>query len=120
VVRHRGGLLQCAAVLEVRGDFRRAEAVIAELGGDAGRRRAPADHGVWGREVRVSWPRPVRDGPEQRPLGVAAQAEPVEIGGQVLFKFYGGFIPAQNLSRKPPSQRRRPIPASAILKHHLA
>jgi hypothetical protein len=38
------------------------------------------------RSVRVSWPRPVRDGPEQRPLGVAAQAEPVEIGGQVLFK----------------------------------
>jgi putative transposase len=29
---------------------------------------------------------PVRDGPEQRPLGVAAQGEPVEIGGQVHFK----------------------------------
>jgi hypothetical protein len=45
-VRHLRGFFERAAVLEVRGAPRAAEAVIAELGGDAGRSRAPADHSV--------------------------------------------------------------------------
>jgi hypothetical protein len=50
---------------------------------------AEVDHGVGirlGQGSARKLAAPVRDGPEQRPLGVAAQAEPVEIGGQVLFK----------------------------------
>jgi hypothetical protein len=42
VVRHRCGLFQRAAVLEIRGDPGRAEAVIAALGCDAGGCSAPA------------------------------------------------------------------------------
>jgi len=43
VVCHRRCLFERAAVLEVRGDPGRAEAVIAELGADPGRSRSPAD-----------------------------------------------------------------------------
>src|SRR5580693_8606988 len=46
VVRHRGGLLERAAVLEIGRDARRPETVVAELGDDASRRRAPADHRI--------------------------------------------------------------------------
>ena len=42
MVRHLRRLLQRPAVLQIRGDPGRAENVIAELGRDAGRRRAPA------------------------------------------------------------------------------
>jgi hypothetical protein len=38
MVRHRRGLLRRAAVLEISRDPCRPQAVIAELGGDAGRR----------------------------------------------------------------------------------
>jgi integrase len=44
--RHRRGLLQRAAVLEIRRYPSRSEAVIAELGFDPGRRGAPTDHRV--------------------------------------------------------------------------
>jgi len=46
VVRHRRGLLKRAAVLEIGGYPRRPETVVAELGGDAGPGRAPADHRI--------------------------------------------------------------------------
>jgi hypothetical protein len=44
MVRHRGGLFERAAVLQIGRDPGRPEAVIAELGSDAGRRPTPADH----------------------------------------------------------------------------
>ena len=43
VVRHRRGLFERAAFLKIGRD---AVARIAELGGDAGRARAPADHRI--------------------------------------------------------------------------
>src|SRR5271170_835889 len=46
MVRHRGGLFERAAVLQVSGDAGCPEAVIAELASDAGCRRAPADHRI--------------------------------------------------------------------------
>src|ERR1700730_19048430 len=46
VVRHRRGLFQRAAVLEVGGDPCCPTTVGAEFGGDAGRRGAPADHRI--------------------------------------------------------------------------
>ena len=39
MVRHRRGLFQRPAVLEIGRDPRCPETVVAELGGDAGRRR---------------------------------------------------------------------------------
>jgi hypothetical protein len=45
-VRHRGDLFKCPAVLEIGGDARCPKAVIAQLGCDAGRARAPADHRI--------------------------------------------------------------------------
>ena len=54
---------------------------------------------------------PVRDGPEQRPLGVAAQAEPVEIGGQVLFKIMVvSFLPKlEPKATKPAAAANTPL-----------
>jgi len=46
VVGHPRRLLQRAAVFQIRRDAGRPETVIAELGGDAGRRRPPPDHRV--------------------------------------------------------------------------
>ena len=46
VVRHRRGFFESTAVLEVGGDSRRPEAVVAELGFDPGRRGAPGDHRI--------------------------------------------------------------------------
>ena len=46
VVRHRRGLFERAAVLQIGGDTRRSEAVVAQLGGDTGCRSAPADHRI--------------------------------------------------------------------------
>jgi hypothetical protein len=87
MVRHRSGLFQRAAVLEVGGDPRCAEAVVAELGCDAGRRRAPADHRI-GVRLRQhgagEFPGAPADRAEQRPLWIVAQAGAVEIGRQVF------------------------------------
>lgn len=44
LVRHLRRLLQRAAILKIRRDAGGTEAVIAKLGGDACRCRAPADH----------------------------------------------------------------------------
>ena len=46
VVRHRGSFFERTAVLEIGGDARGAEGVIADFRLDAGRRRAPPDHGI--------------------------------------------------------------------------
>ena len=75
MVRHLRRLLQRAAVLQIRGDPGGAEAVIADLGHDAGRRRAASDHrigvglgqGRCGELVGTA-----TDGAEQRSLGVRA------------------------------------------------
>jgi hypothetical protein len=44
--RHRGGVFERAAVLQIRRDAGRAEGVIADLRLDAGAGGAPAHHGV--------------------------------------------------------------------------
>jgi hypothetical protein len=46
VVRHSGGFPQRAAILQIRRDAGRPEAVIADRRGDAGRLGAAADYGV--------------------------------------------------------------------------
>src|SRR5271166_4273207 len=72
MVCHRGGLFQRAAILEIGGNAGGAKAVIAELGFDAGRRGAPADHriGVCLRQHRAGEPTgAAADCAEQRPLG---------------------------------------------------
>jgi hypothetical protein len=86
VVRHRRSFIQRATVLEVRSDPGRSEAVVVELGGDAGCRGAPADHriGIRLRQHRAGQRTgAATDRAEQRPLGVIAQARAVEIGDQV-------------------------------------
>src|SRR5271169_2715288 len=87
VVRHRRGLFQRAAVLEIGRDAGRPEAVVAEFGCDAGTGRPPADHRVG---VRL-WQHRARelagaaaDRAEQRPLGIVAQLGAVEIGREVF------------------------------------
>jgi hypothetical protein len=89
MVRHRGSLFKGAAILEIGGNSRRPETVIAELGCDAGRRRAAADHRIGVRlrqhgagELASAAP----DRAEQRPLGIAAQARAVEIAREVLLE----------------------------------
>ena len=75
MVRHRSCFFQRAAVLEIGGDPRRPETVVAELGGDAGRRRAPADHriGVCLRQHGAGeLAGAAADRAEQRPLGITA------------------------------------------------
>jgi len=75
VVCHGSGLFQCAAVLEIGGDPRRPEAVIAKPGRDAGRGRTTTDHGI---SVRLRQHRTreltgaAADRAKQRPLGIAA------------------------------------------------
>jgi len=72
MVRHRGGLFEGAAVLEIGGDPGRPEAVIAELGCDPGRRGAPADHrvGVRLRQHRAGeLASAAPDRPDSGPLG---------------------------------------------------
>ena len=89
VIRHRGGLFERPAVLEIGGDARRPEVVVAELGCDAGCRRAPADHRVG---VCLLQHRPGEhagapaDRAEQWPLGIVAQARAVEIGNEVFIE----------------------------------
>ena len=46
VVRHCGGVLEGAAVLQVGGDAGRTERVVADLRADAGGDRAPANHRI--------------------------------------------------------------------------
>jgi hypothetical protein len=68
MICHCRRLLQSAAVIQIGGDPHRLEAVVAEVGGDAGRRRAPADYRLGvrlGSIVHVSFPVPrpiVRNG----------------------------------------------------------
>ncbi len=90
VVRHLRGLLQRAAVLQIRGDAGRPEAVVAEPGGDASRSGTPADHGIsvglgQGRACERS-PRVAPNGAEQRPLGILGEARTLDVGGEVGFK----------------------------------
>jgi hypothetical protein len=78
MVRHLRRLLQRAAVLQIRRDPGRSEAVVAELGRDAGRRSATADRGV-GVRVRQGRPRGrlplvAADRVEQRPARIHGDA----------------------------------------------
>ncbi len=87
VVRHRRGLFQRAAVLEIRRDPGRPETVVAEPGCDAGRGGAPTDHriGVRLRQHRAGeLAGAAADRAEQRPLGIAAQCGAAEIGGETV------------------------------------
>jgi hypothetical protein len=90
MVGHGGGLLQRTAVLQIRRDAGRAEAVIADRCGDAGRCGAAADHGVGvGLAHCCTGQRPSRhprQRREQRSLGVVAQNRAVEIRRKILLK----------------------------------
>ena len=87
MVRHRRGFFQRAAVLEIGCDPGRTEAVVAELGFDASRCRAPGDHRV-GVRLREHCARQLgRAAPERaenRPLRIVAQARAVEIGDEIF------------------------------------
>jgi hypothetical protein len=76
VVRHRGGVFERAAVLQVRGDPRGAERVVADFGVDAGTGGSPADHTGWGKGFSVS--RPPRFGMVRNsgPLGSSRKPKP--------------------------------------------
>ena len=89
MVRHRRRPFECAAILEIGGDSRRPEAVVAELGFNAGGRRAPADHriGVCLRQHRArELVGATADRAEQRPLGIVSEVGAVEICRQVFFE----------------------------------
>ena len=89
MIRHRRCLFERAAVLEIGGDPRRPETVIAELGRDAGRGRAPADHRI-GVRLRQHGARELAgaaaDRAEQRTLGSSPRPAPVELAGQIFLK----------------------------------
>ena len=109
MVRHRGGLFERAAVLQVGRDPGRPEGVIADLRLDAGRRGAPADHGVGvrlgqgGRGQRV---RPAADRAEQRPLGIAGEPAAVDVVVQVGLEVVvaGHLVPLAALLVQPHPQ----------------
>jgi hypothetical protein len=78
MVRHRRGLFERAAVLQIGGDPGCPEAVVAELCGDAGRRRAPSDHRIGARlrqHVAGELARAAPDRAEQWSLGIARAAK---------------------------------------------
>ena len=83
MVRHRGGLFERAAILEIGGDPGRPEAMVAELGSDAGCRGAPADHRI-GIRLRQHGVRQLvgaaSDRAEQRPLGIVANTRARRMG----------------------------------------
>ncbi len=117
VVCHLRRLFQRPAVLEIGGDAGRPKAVVAELGIDAGRGGAPADHriGVARRQHGAGeLAGAAADGAEQRPLGVVADAGLVEIGGEVGLKVVvaghgmrlAAFLP-------------QPHPKAAVLREHV-
>ena len=79
VVRHDGGFLQAAAVLEIGGDAGRPEAVVSGLGRDPGGGHAALDHRVGvrlGEGGRGELAGAAPNGAEQRPLGIVAKAAP--------------------------------------------
>ena len=72
------GLFQRATVLEIRRDPGRPDAVVAELGGDAGGVLPARDHligfGLLQRRARQRPALAAADGAEQRPLGTSGEA----------------------------------------------
>jgi hypothetical protein len=70
------GLFEPAAVLETGGNPGRPEAVVAELGGDVGGRRAPADHApdVGSRSARAAAVASLRNRPPTEPHANTHQA----------------------------------------------
>ena len=77
MVGHGRGLLQRAAVLEIGRDAGGAKAVIADLGLDPGRRRAPANHRVGvglGQGSAGELAGAAADGAEERPLGIVRKS----------------------------------------------
>jgi len=84
VVGHGSGLLQRAAVLEVRRNAGGPETVVADLGLDAGRRSPPANHRVGvglGQGSAGEFACAAADGPEQRVLRTVLDPVAFEIGG---------------------------------------
>jgi methionine synthase II (cobalamin-independent) len=75
VISHRGGVLERAAIFQVRGDAGRPERVIANGRGDAGRARAAPYHrmgvGLWQRRGAKS-PGAAPNRAKERPLRVVA------------------------------------------------
>ena len=80
MVRHRRSFLQRAAVLEVRSDPGRSEAVVAELGGDAGCR---------GSRDRRAWVYP------QRPVNARPLARPARLLSADLARLAGSREPTR-------------------------
>lgn len=86
VVRHSSRLLERAAVLEMGGDPRGPERMIANLGVDAGSRRTAPDHRIGiglgqGRARKPIGAVPYRA--EQRPLVISADAGRIDVGVQI-------------------------------------
>jgi len=71
------GLLERATVLQICGNARGSEAMVANLRLDAGRRGAPPDHGVGvglGQGSAGEFARAAADGSKQRSLEVCGEA----------------------------------------------
>lgn len=89
MVRHRGGALQGAAVLEIGRDTRRPKGVIADLGLDLGRRCAPADHLVGaglGEGITTELAGAAPDRLEQPGARLVAQAGALQVVAEVGFE----------------------------------
>jgi len=111
---HRRRLFERVAVHQIGGDAGCPEVMIAELGCDAGRRRAPADHriGIRLRQHRAGELAGVAaDRAEQRPLGIAAQACAVEIGGEVFLEARG--LPSKGRAPRHGAAAARPEAANS-------
>ena len=79
VISHRRRVLERAAVLEVGGDPRRSETVIADPGLDTGGERPPSNHGVGvglGQDRSGKSTGASPDRPEQRTLGIVRDLVP--------------------------------------------
>jgi hypothetical protein len=89
MVRHGGGVFERPAVLQIGRDSGRPERVIADFGGDVGRRGAAADHGIGiglrqgRRRQRI---RAAADSPKQRPVWIGHESAAVDVGVKVGFK----------------------------------
>ena len=117
MVGHLRRLLQRPAVLEIRRDAGRAEAVIAELGGDPRGGGTSADHRVGvglGQGSARQQARAAPNRPKQRPLWILGDARSVDVCGEVRLKVMvarHGVLLAALLAQ--------PHPEAAVLREHV-
>ena len=83
VICNRGGIFECAAILQIRRDTRGSEAVVPNLRLDASCAGPSADHGVsvsLGQRRTGEIPCAPPDRAKQKSLGVARKPSAVQIG----------------------------------------